>query len=153
MPEWVTRSLTILERQTIHFLDMRKPLLWCSVACFLLMLTSIDFFFAFHFLCLTRELCCYSWMLLELIFYFLFCHQICWATRCTWEASTQWCCTEGKLIYWYAGEYCIFRFRLSARGHNLHFSVYAITFSCSLLYIIIVPVLVRIDLTMNSPFL
>jgi hypothetical protein len=46
-----------------------------------------------------------------------------------------------------------FCFSLSARGHNLHFSVYAITFCCSLLFIIIVLVLVRIDLTMNSPFL
>jgi hypothetical protein len=56
MPEWVTRSLTILERQTIHSLDMKKPLLWCYVACFLLMLTGIDFLFAFFFSLLNKRI-------------------------------------------------------------------------------------------------
>lgn len=39
---WVTRLHTTVERQKTHYLDMRKPLLWCSAACFLLMQTSID---------------------------------------------------------------------------------------------------------------
>lgn len=152
MPEWVIQSLTILERQTIHSLDTRKPLLWCSVACFLLMLTSMDILFAYLFFVEQRELYHYPWMLLELIFFLVY-WQISWSTRCTWEASTQWCCTEGCLIlicwkivhllflsFWQGGIICVFLYILSS-------------FGCNLLLNVIVLVLVRISLTINSPFL
>lgn len=67
MLEWVTLLLTMAERLTIHSLDMRKPLLWCSVACFLLMLTSIYLLLTLFFLSWAKELYCYSWMYLKLI--------------------------------------------------------------------------------------
>ena len=119
MPEWVTRSPTILERQTIHSLDMRKPLVWCSVACFLLMLTSIDFLFAFFFF-VEQKNC-----IVLLIVNVAGVNQFFLVLLPDFPSYEMHLRRFNSMIlhqrWHYAGKQCIFRFRHLARGNNLHF--------------------------------